>query len=48
MPKKPKLPYLLFDAQRLDREFYAAYDERFLLRKVTVLGTIFDDPARLE
>jgi len=39
---KPKLPFIFSDANRLDHEFYSGYDERFLNRKVHVLGTLLE------
>lgn len=45
---KPKLPFILSDPNRLDQEFYSGYDERFLLRKVIVLGTLLKGSELLE
>lgn len=48
MSGKPLPPYFVFDPTRLDRKFYDGYDERFLHRKITVLGAFLDNPELLE
>lgn len=45
---KPKLPFIVSDPNRLDQEFYSGYDERFLLRKAIVLGTLLERSELLE
>jgi hypothetical protein len=45
---KPKLPFLVQDPIRLDRELYSSYDERFLDRKVSLLWATLQDNALLE
>lgn len=47
MDRQPRLPYLVHDAKRLDQQFYAGYDERFLYRKVNILGRVFEDAKEL-
>jgi hypothetical protein len=44
---KPKLPFILSDANRLDREFYSGYDAHFLHRKVKLLGAVLENPDLL-
>lgn len=48
MLRKPKLPFLVNDPARLDVDFYSGYDERFLYRKVRVLGAVLEDPDLLQ
>jgi hypothetical protein len=45
---KLKLPFILSDANRLDRDFYSGYDERFLHRKIKVLGTLLENQGLLQ
>lgn len=45
---KPKLPFLVNDPKRLDLKFYSGYDERFLCRKVRILGTVLNDKDLLQ
>jgi len=40
---KPKLPLLVNDPKRRDLQFYSGYDERFLYRKVRILGAVLND-----
>lgn len=45
---KPKLPFIFFDSKALDQEFYSGYDERFLHRKVKILGALLENSQLLE
>jgi hypothetical protein len=45
---KPKLPFLVSDANRLDNEFYCGYDERFLSRTVSVFWSTLNDSELLD